>query len=64
MMKKLIKFALLIVVLAIFTFSSNPTITKVRTFVVEKGKVVYADLTQKAKTSENETVQKFGEVIE
>ena len=63
-MKKLIKLTLLVAVLAIFAFSSNPTITKARTFVVEKGKVVYADLTQKAKESENETVSKLGEVIE
>ena len=63
-MKKLIKLALLIVVLAIFAFSSNPTITKARTFVSEKGKELYSKATDKAKESENETVQKFGEVIE
>jgi hypothetical protein len=63
-MKKLIKLTVLVAVLAIFAFSSNPTITKVRTFVVEKGKVVYADLTQKTKESENEKVSKFGEIIE
>lgn len=63
-MKKLIKLTVLIAVLAILAFSSNPTITKVRTFVVEKGKVIYADLTQKAKESDNENVAKLGEIIE
>lgn len=63
-MKKLIKLTVLIAVLAIFAFSSNSTITKVRTFVVEKGKVIYADLTQKVKESDNENVAKLGEIIE
>ena len=63
-MKKLIKVVLAVAVIAIFAFSSNPTITKARTFVGEKGKELYSKATDKAKESENETVSKFGEVIE
>lgn len=35
-MKKLIKIALLVLVVAIFTFSDNATVTKLRTGVVNK----------------------------
>jgi len=41
-MKKLIKFAILLVVLAIFAFSGNPTIVKARTFAKEKGSELFS----------------------
>lgn len=41
-MKKLIKFAILIIVLAILAFSQNPTIVKARTFVKEKGSELFS----------------------
>lgn len=63
-MKKLIKLALILAVVAIFAFSSNPTITKVRTFVSEKGKELFEKGTDELKKSENEKISKFGETIE
>ena len=63
-MKKLIKFVLVVAVVAIFVFSSNPTITKARSFVGEKGKELFQKGTDELKSSENETISKFGEVIE
>ena len=41
-MKKLIKFAIVIVILAVFAFSHNPTVSKVRIVAVEKGKVLFS----------------------
>ena len=39
-MKRLIKIFLLVLILAILTFSQNTTIVKARTFVVEKVKII------------------------
>ena len=55
-MKNLIKLLILIVVLSIFTFSSNQTITKIRNFSSEKGKIVYEFLVDKLSKNENETI--------
>ena len=73
-MKKLVKFAIVLVVLGIFAFSSNPTITKVRNFTVEKSKVLFAKDgaanqlydkgVEKLADSENETAKKIANVIE
>jgi len=41
-MKKLIRFALVLIVIAIFAFSNNPTITKGRTATVEFGKDLFS----------------------
>ena len=40
-MKSLIKFVLVLVILAVFAFSHNPTVRKIRTVAVEKAKVVF-----------------------
>ena len=63
-MRKLIKLSILLVILAVFTFSNNPTITKVRDFSVEKGKVLFDKGIEKMKSSENETIAKIGKEIE
>lgn len=63
-MKKLIKFTLAVSLLAIFAFSSNPTIVKVRDFTLEKGEELFTKATNELKESENEKVSKFGEAIE
>lgn len=47
-MKKLIKLVVVVVVVGVFTFSSNPVITKVRNFSVEKGKVLYEKAVNKS----------------
>jgi len=69
-MKNLIKFVVLIVVLAILAFSENPTIVKGRTFVVENvkklldnAKPVYDKTTDKMQSSDNETVAKIGKTL-
>jgi len=41
-MKKLIRLAIVVVILAVFAFSHNPTVTKIRTVTVEKAKVVFS----------------------
>lgn len=63
-MKKLIRFTILITVLAIFAFSKNTHITKVREFTLEKGASLYANGIEKLQSSENENVQKIAEFIE
>lgn len=63
-MKKLIKFTVLIAIVAIFSFSSNPVITKVRTVTIEKGKELFQKGVSEMKASDNDTVSKIGEVIE
>jgi hypothetical protein len=63
MMKKLIRFAVVLVVVGIFAFSSNPTITKVRTFTVEKGKELFDKGVDKLEES-GETGEKIADVIE
>jgi len=63
-MKKLIKLAILIVVLAVFAFSSNSHIVKARKFVAEKGKVLYEKGVEKLQNSENENLAKAGKIIE
>jgi hypothetical protein len=62
-MKKLIKFAILLVVLAVFAFSGNSTIVKARTFVKEKGSELFSKGTAKLEASENESIAKIGEAI-
>lgn len=62
-MKKLIKLTILIVVLAIFAFSSNTYVVKARKFVAEKGKVLYEKGVDKLQNSENEKVAKAGNLI-
>jgi hypothetical protein len=62
-MKNFIKFTILLVVLGIFAFSSNPTITKVRTFTIENGKKAYNYCTGSLKESKNETVKKYSSTI-
>jgi hypothetical protein len=62
-MKKLIKFAIVLVVVGIFAFSSNPTITKVRTFTIEKGKSLFDKGVNELKES-GETGEKIANVIE
>ena len=62
-MKNLIKLAILLIVLAIFAFSTNPTIEKVRNFTTEKGKVLYEKGVEKMGRSENETMKKISEGI-
>ena len=52
-MKSLIKFAILIVILAIFAFSGNPTITKVRDFTTKNGKILYEKAVVKIDNSKN-----------
>jgi len=62
-MKKLIKFAVVLVVLAIFAFSSNPLITKARTFVAEKGSELFdKGITELKDTGDTGT--KIGKIIE
>jgi hypothetical protein len=62
-MKKLIKIAVLIIAVAIFSFSQNTTISKARTFVIEKGKNLYEKGIEKMQTSKNSTVAKTGEFL-
>lgn len=63
-MKNLIKLAVLLVVLAVFAFSTNPTIEKVKNFTLEKGEIVYNWGVEKLANSNNENVQKISELIE
>lgn len=63
-MKKLIKLAVLIVVLAVFSFSSNPYVVKARKFVIEKGKEFYDQGINKLQKSDKEYLAKTGELFE
>ena len=58
-MKSLIKLLLLIVVLSIFAFSENSTITKTRTFVLENGKPIYGKVVGKLTTMKNNVIAKI-----
>ena len=62
-MKKLIRFAVVLVVVAIFAFSSNPMISKVRTLALEKAKVVFDNSVDKLEET-GETGEKIAKVIE
>jgi hypothetical protein len=62
-MKNFIKFTILLVVLGIFAFSSNPTITKARNFTIENSKKAYNYCTSSLKESKNETVKKYSSAI-
>lgn len=55
-MKSFFKFVLLIVVLSIFTFSENSTITKTRTFVLENGKPIYEKAVEKLTIVKNDVI--------
>ncbi len=63
-MKKLIKFAVILAVIAIFAFSSNSYVVKTRTYVTEKGKAIFDKGVDKIKSSSNETVSKIGNEIQ
>jgi len=63
-MKRLIKTAIFLLVMGIFTFSTNPTITSVREGTVKYGKMGYEKVVDLLKGSENENVRQFGEQIE
>lgn len=63
-MKKLIKLTIVLTILAVFAFSSNSYIVKARTFVLEKGKVIYDKSVSKMKASTNETVVAIGTEIQ
>lgn len=62
-MKNVIKLAVLLIVLVIFTFSQNPTISKACEFSVEKGGKVYEWIKETTMKSENQNISKFGETI-
>ncbi len=61
-MKKLIKLAILIAILSIFAFSSNPIISKVRTFTLENGKNLYELVIDKINNS-GENGEKIGNIL-
>lgn len=63
-MKNLIKLVILLVILAVFAFSSNPHIVKARTFAVNKGKVLFDKGVNEMKISDNETLSKIAKEIE
>jgi hypothetical protein len=63
-MKNLIKLFVLIVILAIFTFSKNTSIIKVRDFTLKYGKKAYDFSIDLLKSNENEKIVKTADFLE
>jgi hypothetical protein len=62
-MKTLLKLLFLTIVLSIFAFSENPTITDVRNFTLKTGKNVYGKTMGKMSTSKYAFVAKTGDFL-
>lgn len=62
-MKRLIKLAVLIVILGVFTFSNNPIIEKGRNATLKFGRVLYEKGMDKMLESENKYVRSIPIVL-
>lgn len=63
-MKRLVKFAALIIVLLVLGFSSNPTIEKTRNLTLKYGKILYEKGVDWASKSDVDLVTEGKEIIE
>lgn len=63
-MKRLIKLAVLIIVLLVLTFSSNPTIEKTRTLALRYGEVLYEKGVNWMSKSEVDWINNTAEILE
>jgi len=62
-MIKLIKFTVLLIVLGIFAFSQNPTVSKIRSFTFENGKKAYSFCVGSMETSKYDSIKTIGATI-